>query len=136
VSQLNSVSKLREKIAANQELAVRLEEQLGALGSKTVARPGGIRRPRSRPKASRTVFQPAGATGVQENRQFQSIRNWYRAVTSGVARGGAKAEPQLQRSRSDIPADFDEDAYLFLNPDIAAAVEQGLLRTSRIISSF
>src|SRR5205807_8051275 len=94
---------------------------------KTDARPGAIRRPRSRPKASRTVFQPDAAAGVPQNRPFQSIRNWYRAVTSGVARGAAKTEPILPRSRSDIPADFDEDAYLFLNPDIAAAVEQGLL---------
>jgi GT2 family glycosyltransferase/glycosyltransferase involved in cell wall biosynthesis len=122
----SGISRLREKIDANQELAAQLEQQLAALGSKTDARPGAIRRPRSRPKASRTVIQPAAATGIQENRPFQSIRNWYRTVTSGVARG-AKAEPLLQRPRSDIPADFDEDAYLFLNPDIAAAIEQGLL---------
>jgi hypothetical protein len=123
----SGIARLREKIATNQELAAQLEQQLGALGSKTDARLGAIRRPRSRPKASRTVIQPAAATGIQENRPFQSIRNWYRAVTSGGARGGAKAEPLLQRPRSDTPADFDEDAYLFLNPDIATAVEQGLV---------
>ena len=29
-------------------------------------------------------------------------------------------------SKRDIPAGFDEDAYLFLNPDVAAAVDKGL----------
>ncbi|HEY6390481.1 MAG TPA: glycosyltransferase family 4 protein, partial [Bryobacteraceae bacterium] len=35
--------------------------------------------------------------------------------------GGGALQP-----RPGIPADFDEDAYLFLNPDVAAAIEKGL----------
>jgi glycosyltransferase involved in cell wall biosynthesis len=106
---------------ANQDLAAQLEEQLGALGWKTDGRPAGARKARQRPKVSRSPVQPAGAEAVEEQRAFQGIRNWYRGLT--------KRGPAEQRSRRDIPAEFDEDAYLFLNPDIAAAVDRGSLES-------
>jgi GT2 family glycosyltransferase/glycosyltransferase involved in cell wall biosynthesis len=110
-------AKLREKIAANQQLADQLEKQLSALAPKSDARPGGVRGPRQRPKASRTILPRAGAGRAEERRSFQGIRDWYRGW---VARD--RGQPV---SRRDIPADFDEDSYLFLNPDVASAVEQG-----------
>jgi len=38
----------------------------------------------------------------------------------------SKRESATLQPRPGIPADFDEDAYLFLNPDVAAAIEKGL----------
>ncbi|HEX4595482.1 MAG TPA: glycosyltransferase family 4 protein, partial [Bryobacteraceae bacterium] len=116
---LDSFSKLRERIAANQELAARLEEQLSALGSKSDGRPARVRKTRARPKVSRSTLQPAAPAAVEANRPFQNIRNWYR----GLTKPGPAAE------RRDIPPEFDEDAYLFLNPDIASAVERGSLES-------
>ncbi len=114
---MNSPSKLREKIAANQELAAELEKQLSTLAPRSDVRPSGIRGPRRRPKASRTVL-PASATGPgEQTSSFRSIRDWYRSL---VARGRGRSV-----SRRDIPEDFDEESYLFLNPDVASAVEQG-----------
>lgn len=37
-----------------------------------------------------------------------------------------KRESATLQPRPGIPADFDEDAYLFLNPDVAGAIEKGL----------
>jgi GT2 family glycosyltransferase/glycosyltransferase involved in cell wall biosynthesis len=38
----------------------------------------------------------------------------------------AEHESGVLQPRPGIPADFDEDAYLFLNPDVAGAIEKGL----------
>ena len=41
----SGLSRLREKIATNQELAAQFEQQLSTLGSKTDARPGAFAGP-------------------------------------------------------------------------------------------
>jgi GT2 family glycosyltransferase/glycosyltransferase involved in cell wall biosynthesis len=38
----------------------------------------------------------------------------------------SERESGVLQPRPGIPADFDEDAYLFLNPDVAGAIEKGL----------
>jgi GT2 family glycosyltransferase/glycosyltransferase involved in cell wall biosynthesis len=38
----------------------------------------------------------------------------------------AERDSGILQPRPGIPADFDEDAYLFLNPDVAGAIEKGL----------
>src|SRR5258708_23842652 len=38
----------------------------------------------------------------------------------------AERESGVLQPRPGIPTDFDEDAYLFLNPDVAGAIEKGL----------
>jgi GT2 family glycosyltransferase/glycosyltransferase involved in cell wall biosynthesis len=91
------------------------------------ARRRGVRQSRRRPKASRSILPAAAALPAEEKRPFQRLRNWYRAWASGGAPGVTNAGPTVQLVRHDIPSDFDEDAYLFLNPDIAGAVEKGLL---------
>ena len=115
MNQLRAFSRLREKIAANRELAAQLEAQLNTL-EPGEGRPAGVRRPKRRPAASRSRL-PTAAARIEQVRPFQSIRNWYRNWVA--PNGGAPV------SRRDIPADFDEDAYLFLNPDVASAVESG-----------
>ena len=112
MSALNSLSKLREKIAANRELAARLEEQLNALAPRGDPRPAGAVRARSRPKATRSILKPRVEKREAGRRPLRGVRDWWSRPTNAAG----KEAP-----------DFDEDAYLFLNPDIASAVEKGLL---------
>jgi GT2 family glycosyltransferase/glycosyltransferase involved in cell wall biosynthesis len=114
VNDLVSLSRLREKIAINGNLAAKLEQQLSALEPQT-SRCDSSRHPRRRPKASHLALPPP-AERTEENGTFRAIRNWYRRLTAPTSQ-----PPVFRRG---IPPDFDEDAYLFLNPDVALAIER------------
>ena len=124
---------LRSKIAENRKLADKLQELLATLdegksnGSKD-RRPSPLRRSVHRPKASRSPISES-ALSPTGGHEFDHASGLFRRLFGGRRPAMGEARGAIKRDDRDIPADFDEDAYLFLNPDVAEAVSKGLFKS-------
>ena len=127
----DAISGWRKKIAANQELAFKIAGQLQELERNSPGRPAPVRRYGHRPKASRSpLTRPdLNATGGNDAKHGDGLlRRFFRGRPRKVAASPLEDSSSANLSH-DIPADFDEDAYLFLNPDVGHAVAQGLFKS-------
>jgi len=127
----NTISGWRKKIATNQELASKIGGQLRELERNLPGRAVPVRRSGHRPKASRSpAAQPdLSATGRNNVRHGDSMLRRLFGRRSRKVPASALEDPSSAKLSRDIPADFDEDAYLFLNPDVGHAVAQGLFKS-------
>jgi GT2 family glycosyltransferase/glycosyltransferase involved in cell wall biosynthesis len=123
---------LLSKIACNQEWVGILRAQIEEM-QKLPPKPASAARPFAGSTSYRPRRRKAGAREVkpgiavkdsqvarqQHNVPVSTLRGWMSAVFSTAA---GRVQPR---------DDFDEDAYLFFNPDVAAAVQRGLFPSGR-----